>query len=244
MTIIRPGTIANQVNALLRERIRDGVYPPGGRLPSESELCDDFGVSRATVRTVLAKLATEGLILRKQGDGTYINEHIQQINTHLGGLWEFGRLIESSGYRPSIRSISISERSPTVGESQNLNLREAENVLALERLFYADGKPVILAHNSIPSRLVDQGSGPFDGGLNIRDFLWRYCHRKIAYAISDIHSVMAGEELVDLLSLQRTRPLLQIQIIFYDRDNQPLVCGTSYFDDKLLRLRLVQAWGG
>lgn len=244
MTIVRPVPIADQVGVLLRGRIRDGTYPPGGRLPSETELCRDLGVSRATVRTVLAKLAAEGLILRKQGDGTYVNQHIQLSTIHLGGLWEFGRLIERSGYQPAVKPLSITERSPNGEETKILNLADDENVLALERLFFANGDPAILAYNSIPCRLLDPGAGPYDGSLNIQEILWRYCHRKIAYAISDVRSVMASKKILETLSLQEASPLLKIQIIFYDRDNQPLVCGHSYFNDTLLRLRLVQAWGG
>jgi GntR family transcriptional regulator len=244
MPIVRPAPIADQVNILLRRRIRDGTYPPGGRLPSESDLCRDLGVSRATVRTVLAKMAAEGLILRKQGDGTYVNEHIHQITTQLGDLWEFGRLIESSGYQPSVQPISISERSPNEDEIQSLNLPDDENVLALERLFYADRNPAILANNSIPCRSLDPDAGPCDGSLNIKEILWKYCHRKIAYAISEVRSIIAGPSIVETLSLQDPGPLLQIQIVFYDRDNKPLACGRSYLNDSLLRLILVQAWEG
>ena len=73
MSLIQTKSIAEQVEELLRGRIRDGTYAPGSRMPSESELSDEFGVSRATVRTVLAKLAVNGLILRKQGDGGWWN---------------------------------------------------------------------------------------------------------------------------------------------------------------------------
>ena len=91
-------TLASQVEGLLRGRIREGVYAPGSRIPSETELSEELGVSRATVRTVLAKLAVNGLILRKQGDGTYINARVEKISAHLGNVWDFFCLIESNGF--------------------------------------------------------------------------------------------------------------------------------------------------
>ena len=244
MTIIRPAPIADQVNALLRERIRNGTYLPGSRLPSESELCGDFGVSRATIRTVLAKLSAEGLILRKQGDGTYVNEHIHQSTTYFGGLWEFSRLIESSGFPATIKTLSIVKRTPSVDEIDYLNLSEGEHVLALQRLFYAGKRPVILANNCIPVSLLDFNEEPFNGNIQIREFLWRYCHRRIAYAVSDLNAIMGRDEVVKQLEFSSPKPILRIQIVFYDRDNQPLACGHSYFDDTRLRLRLVQTWSG
>jgi GntR family transcriptional regulator len=241
MNIIRPIPVADQVNEVLRSRIRDRTYSPGERLPSESDLSKDFGVSRATVRTVLARLESEGLILRKQGDGTYINEHIQDVNTHLGGLWEFSLLIESSGFTPSIECLSIVTRPASNSESLALHIEESSPVLALKRLFYADDSPVILVANAIPYHFLDSDSEHFDGQMNIRDFLKRYCHRKIAYAISEVRAENLSEEQSEYL-LKSNDPFLHINITFYDRDNQPLVSGNSYYDASVLRLRLVQAW--
>jgi len=113
MLVTRSKSIVEQVNEVLRERIRNATYAPGLRLPSENGLAEEFGVSRATIRTVLAKLSVEGLILRRQGDGTYVNERILEVNTHLGGLWDFSRLIESSGFSSSIKALSLQETTAT-----------------------------------------------------------------------------------------------------------------------------------
>lgn len=67
MGIIQTKSVADQVEEILREGIRNVTYPPGSRMPSESDLSGDFGVSRVTVRIVLAKLAVNGLIICKQG---------------------------------------------------------------------------------------------------------------------------------------------------------------------------------
>ena len=243
MNIIRHTPVANQVNEVLRQRMLEGDYLPGARLPSESELSKEFGVSRATVRTVLARMEAEGLILRKQGDGTYVNEHIQDVNTHLGGLWEFSRLIESSGYKPTIQSLEISTRPATPEEVERLHLGPGEPVVWMQRLFLADQRPVILANNAIPYHFIDTSQGELVGSYPIQKFLKTFCHKKIAYAILDIgaNTIPAGE--ARLLELADGQPLLNIYITFYDRDNRPLVCGSSYFNDAALRLRLVQAWG-
>jgi GntR family transcriptional regulator len=187
-------------------------------------------------------MAAEGLILRKQGDGTYVNEHIRDVNTHLGGLWEFSRLIESSGYQPSINSLSIKRRSSTEHEALLLDIPPGEEVLELRRLFYADDNPVILASNTIPYARIDPSAGQPNGRLPIHEFLQRYCHRKIAYAVSDVRASLVNDEAENLLNPEPNNPLLKIEIVFYDRDNSPLICGHSYFNDAILRLRLVQAW--
>ncbi len=243
MPITRSKSISEQVNELLRGRILDSTYVPGGRLPSESELSQEFGVSRATIRTVLAKLASEGLILRKQGDGTYVNERIDEVNAHVGGLWDFVRLIESSGYQASIESLSIEKRAATEQETFTLAIQPGDEVLALKRLFFANSNPVILATNVLPSNLIVKDTETFDGRLHIRDFLQQYCRRRIMYAISDVRASLAKGEVAGILHREPGSPLLDIRIAFYDRDNAPIVCGQSYYNDEVLRLRLVQTWG-
>ena len=241
--IIRQISVADQVNEILHQRIRDGAYSPGMRLPSESELAKDFDVSRATVRTVFARMEAEGLILRKQGDGTYINEHIHDVNTHLGGLWEFSRLIESSGYEASVQPVSIVTRPADSLEQEKLKLKPGEPVVWMQRLFLADQKAVILANNTIPERKIDPAAGTLKFDLPIQEFLERYCHKRIAYVILDVSAAQIQGEAAHHLELKEGGALLNMGITFYDRDNHPLVCGQSLFNDSVLRLRLIQTWG-
>jgi len=243
MAIQRSKSIAEQVNVILRQRILDKTYAPGDRLPPESVLAQEFGVSRATVRSALARLDVEGLILRKQGDGTYVNEHLQEVNTHLGGLWEFTQLIESSGYRPAIKPLSASYRAATEREALALNLEPESEVLSLDRLFLADERRVIYAQNVLSAALLQNARDDIDASLNIRDFMKTYCNRDIAYAISQICAVLPDDAVRKILNRRAGLPLLQLYITFYDRENAPLLSGVSYLDDSALNLRLVQAWG-
>ncbi|WP_060905264.1 winged helix-turn-helix domain-containing protein [Streptomyces scabiei] len=60
-----------QVYAVMEERIADGTYPPGGRLPSVVDVCAEFGISQMTARKVLQKLRDEGLAYMEPGIGTF-----------------------------------------------------------------------------------------------------------------------------------------------------------------------------
>ncbi len=242
MKVIRPKSIAGQVNEILRERIREGDYPPGQRMPSENELSDEFGVSRATVRTVLAKLAVEGLIIRKQGDGTYVNERIKEGNTHLGNIWDFWRLIESNGYVASISSLSLTEQTATEEEARLLAIDPGDQLLAIIRLFYADQKPVILATNLIPKSLLIVPLHEIDGQLRIREMMQQYCHQDIEFAITEILSTNINTEISQFLECDGERPVLELKVAFYGDNNQPLAIGSSFFNDSILRLRLVHTW--
>lgn len=242
MTISRPKPIVDQIDELLRQRIYDEEYPPGTRLPSESELLQEFGVSRATIRTALTRMATEGLIIRRQGDGTYVNEHLQEVNAQMGGLWEYMRLIRRSGHEPSIRLLNSQNRQATPAEAQALGLQVEEPVLSLTRLFLADRRPVILTVNALPHRHIQGQADDVDGSLPLRTLLKEHCQQRIAYAIFDIRATLAGEEVAKTLQQSPGDPLLQIDTIFYNAGNEPLATGTSHYDDAFLNLRLIQTW--
>jgi len=242
MSLIQTKSIAEQVEELLRGRIRDGMYAPGSRMPSESELSDELGVSRATVRTVLAKLAVNGLILRKQGDGTYVNLRVRELGAHLGNLWEFVRIIETNGYRPTIKSLAIEKKAATEKEATTLAIEPGDELLSMTRLFYADEQPVILANNVLPISFLREPVDQIDGHLNIREILGQYCHQNIAFAITDIRSVLVEAEVQNMLEKKSGETVLSLQVAFYSKQNVPLALGLNYFDDEVLRLSLVQAW--
>ena len=68
-----------QLKWILEEGIRQGRFRPGERLPTERELCQRFGVSRITVRQALGELVHEGLVLRQQGSGTFVNHRLPTV---------------------------------------------------------------------------------------------------------------------------------------------------------------------
>ncbi|MCS6845880.1 MAG: GntR family transcriptional regulator [Caldilineales bacterium] len=242
MIIERHKPVAVQVGNLLADRIRSQHYAAGSRLPSESELADELGVSRATVRSALARLAAEGLVLRKQGDGTYVNPHIDTVPTRLGGIWDFWRMIQHSGYRPSIRTLEQAVRPATEAEANALRLAAGAPVLAFTRLFCADEVPVVVTHSAAPVTLLAEPADQVRADLPLNEFMQRYFHRQISYVIFDIHTHVPSPPLRELLNMERQAPVLALDQVFYDKANQPLFYSRGYLQDTVIRLRLVQSW--
>jgi len=74
-----------QLKLHFQEQIKSGTLPPGNRLPTEMELCEQFQISRAPVRQALTEMAREGLIYRRAGQGTFVaplvTENLKQRTT-------------------------------------------------------------------------------------------------------------------------------------------------------------------
>ena len=67
-----PTPLHAQLKAVMDERIESGAWPPESQVPSERELCDQFHVSRITVRQALHQLVSNGRLVRIHGRGTYV----------------------------------------------------------------------------------------------------------------------------------------------------------------------------
>ena len=100
---LKPGPLPRyyQLTEIIRERVRSGEWPPGTPIPSERELCEQYGISRMTARQSLTELVTEGLLYREQGKGTYVGRpKIAQQLLRLTGFTEDMRAREQ---RPGAR---------------------------------------------------------------------------------------------------------------------------------------------
>jgi len=241
MHIQRAQPIAYQVETLLRKRILSKEFTATGRLPSEAELASALGVSRATVRTALAALAAEGLVIRKQGDGTYVNQRGLEIKTRIETIWDFPRLIEESGRTPTIQLAAAERRAAARQEATALELAPGADVLALKRLFLADEKPVIFSINILPAALLCTDMNPAQMELPISQFLTTNCGQEFVYAVADLSAALVDTEVGGALDLESGGPILKFIEVFYNAQDQPLVYAINYYDDKVLRLRIIRS---
>lgn len=137
-----------QVSDWLREEITSGRRETDEQLPSEKELCERFGISRITVRRALQTLEAEGLIYRRQGLGSFVQEpHVRQP---LVRLTDFAQDMERAGLRPASHVLhrAPEDASPLVAEA--LDLEPGQQVLRLDRLRLGDEQPVAFDRTWLP----------------------------------------------------------------------------------------------
>jgi DNA-binding GntR family transcriptional regulator len=145
-----------QITAQMRALIAENQFADG-RLPSEPELAQMLQASRATIRQALSSLAAEGLLIRKQGVGTFVNERVLNIPTRLEEVWDFAEMIQLSGYTPGVQHLhlTLGPARGAAAEQLALDGRSAE-VITTANVFLADGTPAIYCIDFIPAYLVNQ----------------------------------------------------------------------------------------
>lgn len=99
-----PRTVGDQIYATLREMVVSGAVKPGGKLPSEQELREQFGVSRAAVREALSRLRAEGLVAARQGSGSYVLKSAAAQLVPLAPILGLDDLLQWLEYRSAIEA--------------------------------------------------------------------------------------------------------------------------------------------
>jgi GntR family transcriptional regulator len=236
---------AQEIEAILRERIRvptDGDF----RLPSETELSEEFGVSRVTVREALASLERKGLILRRQGLGTFVNTKAVNIQTRLDESVEFAELIRSSGYEPELSYLHCAVEPATPDISERLQIEAGSSVVAIKKVFLANHIPVIYCINMIPLSLIDDEQerattcSEIDPSLSIYTVLARWFSQQVSFQISDVEACNANEVSASMLKCPRGTALLHLQDIGFNERQKAVFLGDLYYMPGLIQFQLIR----
>jgi GntR family transcriptional regulator len=239
MTIDRNPSLTEQVMSHLKDRIRDDGFPDG-RIPPETELAADLGVSRTTVRDALSRLEHEGVVVRRQGYGTYVNRPVLQIRSRLDEIWSYERMLEDHGYTPSVRVLSLTSEVATAVDAGELDVDAGSGLLVIEKLFLEDDRPAVFTHSRIPECLVGGVPEHDAARIPIYEFLETRCGRRLTYYLSDIVPVALNGRTAEMLEATPGTPAVCFEEIGFDTTGSPIVKATSWFRDDLVRFRLMR----
>jgi GntR family transcriptional regulator len=129
-----------QIEQALRARI--ATLSPGERMPSDAELCAQFGVSRMTARNAMERLAVDGLIRREPGRGSFVAG--PPAHRRANRLMTFSREMLRTGRVPSSRLLAKGIRPSTAAEARELGIPIGASVVHVRRLRTADGEPIAI----------------------------------------------------------------------------------------------------
>jgi GntR family transcriptional regulator len=223
----------------LRAMLYAGAFADG-RLESEPDIAKRLGVSRSTARQALASLEHAGLLIRKQGSGTYVNSTILQMPSRLDEVWDFAEMIERSGHQPGVRHLSMRLEPASALFCEKLRLAPGAEVIAVANLFLADERPVIDCLDVIPGHLVRAAYAPEELHGPIYTFLGRRCQQQVSYNITEVRPVVAGEELAKQLGCRAGAPLHYFDEIGFNAEHTPILYSQEYYLPDAFRFHIVR----
>ncbi|NPV51977.1 MAG: GntR family transcriptional regulator [Firmicutes bacterium] len=131
-----------QIKDFWKRRIESGELQPGDQLPAEQDLCEQHGVSRITVKQAINALASEGLVIRHQGRGTFVAS--RKFQQDLLRLTSFTEDMSQRGLMAGARLLSKQIVPATSELVKNLGVLEGGKLLCIERVRLANNEPLAL----------------------------------------------------------------------------------------------------
>jgi GntR family transcriptional regulator len=211
-----------QLVEAIRDRIRAGGLTPGAQLPPERELGEQYGISRMTVRQALQYLISEGVLVARQGSGTFVAE--PKLTFDLRHALGFTDEMMRRGADAASQVLEQSVVTPPESVAARLALPTDGRATRIVRLRLAAGVPLVLETVYVPTSLFP--------GLERENLTQHSLYRLMrdvhgvnpAGAHQTLASVPANEYEGHLLGVQPGTPMILVKGVTVDQDDQPIEC--------------------
>lgn len=235
--------LALQLADVLRAEIQEGLRRPGSQLPSESEFQRDYGVSRTTIRSALATLAGEGLVVTRKGFGSYVRARpsLRRVSStyrhashRASGKPEFDTEAIAQGQVPSRKMLMVGRGPVPADIASWLGCKPDDEVVTRQRLQLLDGVPAVISTSYYPlwvaegTRLESPKALP-EGPDNVIEELGHH----FARGMELLRARMPTPEEFRLLELAPGVPVVRMLHIDYDPQDRTLqVADDLYAGDR------------
>lgn len=218
-----------QLRNVLLGQIESGALVPGDTLPTERELIDRYRVSRITVRQALNSLMADGLVYRQRGLGTFVRKN--RIEQELSTLTGFSEEMMARGLEPGARLISAETVDADGAVAARMRIAPGHPVFKLVRIRLADGEPMALDVNYLPSDV-----GECLQNENLEDALYSLFPKlgvELDWADQAIGAAPADDLIAHHLCVKRGTPVLLMERVVTATDGRIVEYSrTAYRSDR------------
>lgn len=200
-----------QVEHIIRQRILDGTFAEGQKIPAEAELEKEFNVSRITIRRAIDDLVQAGLLRKRQGVGTIVTKNY--INDDINSFEGFTEKMERQGRVVTSTVLEVCVQIPPEFVLEAIHLPKQEKVLKISRVRNVDGVPLAVFNTYLPLSLGIDEHEDFSHSL-----FELYARHGIEPAYSDrtIRAIVVNKHIGELLHITEGDAALQLNYLVYD----------------------------
>jgi len=211
-----------QLQRKLRQAIENRVLGADDALPPERDLAEELNVSRITVRKAIDGLVEEGLLIRKQGSGTFVTNRVEK---NFAKLTSFSEDMRARGRKP--RSVWLDRAVGTVTPGESLTLRSSPGtpVYRFSRIRYADDAPMALEYATV---LADCLPSVDAVETSLYEALERTGNRPVR-ALQRLRAVLLTAEQAQLLKAQEKDAGLLVERVGFLKDGRAVEFSQSFY---------------
>ena len=200
-----------QLRRRLQDAIADGILAANASLPPEREIAEITGLSRVTVRNAMQELVDKGMIIQRQGSGSFVADRAARVEQSLLNLTSFTEDMTQRGMKTHSVWLERGIVRGAAREIDMLGLEPGASVARLYRLRAADGRPLALERASLPVALLPN---PLEVETSLYEVLARDGHRPVR-AIQRFTALNLGAEEAELLDVAPGAAALRIERTSY-----------------------------
>jgi GntR family transcriptional regulator len=211
-----------QLQRRLREAIENRILGPDDALPPERDLAEELAVSRITVRKAIDGLVEEGLLVRRQGSGTFVSNRVEK---NFSKLTSFSEDMRARGRKP--RSVWLNRAPGTVTPEESLPLRSSPGtpVYRFNRIRYADEVPMALEYATVLASCLPSIDAV---EASLYEALERTGNRPVR-ALQRLRAVLFTAEQAKLLKAQANDAGLLVERLGFLKDGRAVEFSQSYY---------------
>lgn len=207
-----------QIRERLRAELKD--MEAGQAIPVEADLEKKFKASRITIRRAVEELVSDGLLVRQQGRGTFVQRN--KLTHELNLITSWTNQLKVLGFVPRTTHKKIEREIPSPAIAEALQLPRHTEVIRIQRVRLAGREPISFMVNFLPAHLVPGLSEDGFAGESLYDALRTQYSLQPATAVDTVGTREATEEESRALRIHRKSPVLTVQRISYLADGTPL----------------------
>lgn len=218
-----PVPLYYQLQEIIRSRIESGQWQPGQQLPPEAELCEEFSLSRGTVRQALADLVREGLLHRRRGKGSFVAtpKISQDLMSFATGFSAYAK--QAIGTELANRNISVNVVPANGSVSELLNIPAGSQVVEVRRVKLANERPYFLATSFLPMDLVPGLEKEDISAGSLFEFIRDRYGVQVTMVKGWFEPVLVNEYESSILNVEKGSPAMLYQRIRYSGENPVMV---------------------
>ena len=234
--------VSYQIENILIDRIQNGQYSSDKKFPSEFELSEEFGVSRATVRTAIAALGARGLIIKKPGIGTFLSSE----NLLISGLESLESVISMAkrqGLDTHTKDVKVETIPADTFLSQVLRVEKDSAITSIKRTILIDGTTISFHEDFVPGNFLtpEQVNQLFTG--SVLDIFDQIHTPPILYAEAEITTVISDDFLSKTLFVSKFSPLLLSKETLFDEGQTIVSYSKNYYIPDRFRIHVLRRKG-
>jgi len=228
-----------QAHDWLLDLIQGEGLQPGDQLPSEAQLAGQLSISRATLREALHLLMEEGVIVRRQGIGTFIAAD-HHLESGLERLESVLALAARQGMETRVEGLSVESVKADRALAERLKIDLGTPLTRVLRTILVKDRPVAYMEDLVPAhRLVLKDLDDTFAG-SVLDLLRQRHNLPIQEALADITAIRADSAIARRLRVPSGAAVLLLEETLFDADGAPIGFSRNYFVPDQFRFHVIR----